>query len=286
MDLDKLYKDYNNKKNNDKRATKKQLALIKNIYIKLQNNETIEEYSSKVLGKNDLTTLTNSDINNIINQINTHHKLKYLINVDLKIISNIIKKNISNLDEITPIDYKKIINNPIINFSHSLKNLYVYNLPQDTILENNISYEYGYQKSELCDKKKLYYLKFYNFLMLDYDRITLDELSTILDKSGLYENNLFYIYQTFAGFHVFLVSKQMIYNNQSTAFFMRKMKCDNWYTLFSYKFGFRIRLNIKKNRNEKQVHKFIKIWGKGKKNQMCIENINLLNRYLEIHSII
>ena len=68
---------------------------------------------------------------------------------------------------------------------------------------------------------------------------------------------LFRIYQTANGYHVFLISHQVDYYNLSIARLMKHLGCDPWYIAFTFKNGFRVRLNRKITRKEPFVRKWI-----------------------------
>lgn len=136
----------------------------------------------------------------------------------------------------------------------------------------NDDYEYGYQTSILCDDDRLYYVKFYELMMLDYDiknnnpnahnvynKTTIKSLDDIKEKLKQYYFT-YRIYETYNGYHVFITSDKLRYCDHSSIRLMRELECDNFYTNFCFKYGYKLRLSKKKNRNEKVVHKFIEVY--------------------------
>lgn len=129
----------------------------------------------------------------------------------------------------------------------------------DHPLENNLDYEYGWQKSNLCADEKMYYLKFYDLMMLDYDNITYDDLIERLTPWK--EQFNFKIYQTHNGYHVYLVS--ILINHRNVTSLMTSLKCDFYYIKFVYHNGFKIRLTPKLGREEQFIEKWIEDFGNG-----------------------
>jgi hypothetical protein len=137
-------------------------------------------------------------------------------------------------------------------------------------------YEYGWQESALCLDGKLYYLKFYDFLMLDYDKLTLEEVLAKLQP--FLAEYQFRIYQTYAGYHVYLISHQM--NHRYAKEFMRQLDCDFFYTKFVYNNGFKIRLTKKEGRPEEFLEKFCLEVGEGQQDSRCLSALEIRARFL------
>lgn len=145
----------------------------------------------------------------------------------------------------------------------------------DHPLENGCSgecdYEYGWQESSLCLEGKLYYLKFYDFLMLDYDKLTLAEVMQKLEP--FMKEYRFRIYQTYAGYHVYLISHRI--NHRHAKEFMHQLDCDFFYTKFVYNNGFKIRLTKKEGRPEEFLEKFCLEVGDGPEDVGCLEALKI-----------
>lgn len=124
---------------------------------------------------------------------------------------------------------------------------------------NTCEYEYGWQESDLCQDGKLWYLKFYNMLMLDYDGMTLEDVLKILEP---WKNEfLFHIYKTHNGFHVYVVSCTIYFAVAHD--FMLDMKCDFYYCKFVQRNGYKIRLTSKLGRDEKFIEQWVMEYGTG-----------------------
>jgi len=129
----------------------------------------------------------------------------------------------------------------------------------DHPLHGDIDYEYGYQDSDLCKDGKMYYLKFYDLMMLDYDGITYEQLLEILEPYA--DLMYFYIYKTFNGFHVFVMSGLYPHNTNKSSSLMSELKCDPYYTIFCYRNGYKIRLSPKMGRGEEFIAEYITDYG-------------------------
>jgi len=106
--------------------------------------------------------------------------------------------------------------------------------------------EYGYQYSKLCKDSKMYYLKFFDMMMLDYDKIEYDVLLSYF-KDTPYTIK---IYKSYNGYHVFVLSHILPHNSRLSYAIMESLRCDPYYCLFSYKYGYKVRLSPKLGRDE------------------------------------
>jgi len=83
----------------------------------------------------------------------------------------------------------------------------------------------------------------------------------------------FYIYKTYNGYHVFLMSHCFGYYDNDTQNLMKFLGCDQWYIVFSCKNGYKIRLNPKSNRPDNMpetvISDFVMSYGKGKPLPYC-----------------
>ena len=274
------------KKGNDTLITGKQKIYLINTYNNIYLNKNIDElliFCNSIISREikQIDNLNYSETKLIIDKLHTKLKIINFGNeIGIKNLSILLNKKINSINDLTRKDYNNIIFNPNINFNHCLDNLHLI-FKKEKIIERYLDYEYGEQDTEICENNTMKFLKFYDFLMLDYDNINENQLDNILTNSELnLENHLFYIYKTFNGFHLFYMTETLLHNKKETAFFMKMMNCDSWYIIYSYKNGFKIRLNKKKNRNEEYIHKFLKKCGKSKPNLKCLEYINIIDKYL------
>lgn len=275
------------------KITQCQLELVKKLYQKYrcqqEHPKSLIEIVNECLHRkiNQLNDITHSEIDTIIKYFNHQlftleskkKKLVHVENLDFDEISKILKKQIHTIDDLTRFDYYRLSTTPKYNFSYCLTHFNLKN--QDCIIESHFEYEYGYQMSDLIDNGKLYYLKFYDFMMIDYDAIQLDDVISILEN--YYKDNddiLFYIYKTYNGYHLYYMSSLCSHVDKSTCFTMRNLHCDPWYILFSHKNGFKIRLSKKKDRNENLIQEFVTSWGNGKAHQKCLQYISILDHYM------
>jgi len=183
---------------------------------------------------------------------------------DIKFYTKMIGRDINGLEELTVYEYNNLLTRQNKFTMRSV----------DIILEHTEEYEYGYQFSNLCKNNKLYYIKFNELMMLDYDGCTLEEVEKYLHYSM---HDYFAIYQTFNGYHVFILSRPFNHKDPITYQYMLDLGNDAYYSLFVKNNGFKIRLSKKINRDEKNVTKFIKYYGNS---YLCSPYLfNLLNIY-------
>jgi hypothetical protein len=171
----------------------------------------------------------------------------------LEEVSKRLNRTVDTWDAIYLFDYILLMKNP------NRFQIIPYAIP----LKCEFDYEYGKQlyihKKNLVDPGErdyqMFYLRFYNFMMLDFDKISYDELLHRLNPL-VEKGHYFRIYQTFNGFHVFVCSEMFPFNEKRSMSLMKMLQCDHFYCLFSYKFGYNIRLNKKYSRNEDFVAKY------------------------------
>lgn len=163
-------------------------------------------------------------------------------------------ETIENWNEVTVADYENLIR-PVSRFCI---------IPNYLPIEIDFEYEYGKQlflhKEGEEKNYEMYYLRFYNLMMLDIDHQNYDQLVTDLN-SFITNGYCFDIYKTYKGFHVFVISHILPYNDIKSFLLMKALHCDNFYCLFSHKFGYNIRLNQKYNRPEPHVRQHLSTLG-------------------------
>lgn len=98
--------------------------------------------------------------------------------------------------------------------------------------------------------KYMDFIVFYNIPMIDYDSKNLNKLLLSLDKV----NESFYVYNTKNGYHAFCVSSKIKHNSEDMIKLLKKCECDPWYIKFSYKYGFKVRTNLKTDENPGLVY--------------------------------
>ena len=150
----------------------------------------------------------------------------------------------------------------------------------DHPIRSDQNWEYGQQKSDYCKDGIMYYLKFYDFVMIDFDGVEEDEVTFRLES---FPEFTFRLYSTFNGFHAFLISKSMRHNSDYVNFLLRNLGCDPYYILFAQKVGFKIRLNKKINRQEQFVAKYIKTIGdENNVDEKCLEYVKLHDKLINV----
>ena len=86
------------------------------------------------------------------------------------------------------------------------------------------------------------------------------------------------IYQTYAGYHIFITSEEILYTSSYSKYVMNLFHADPYYAVFTSKYGYRIRLNckIREKNDEISAAKYLTTYGKA-------AELPLLLRYLKIH---
>jgi hypothetical protein len=249
-------------------ATQKQIDFLDSLWNKINLEKFVSQmdFYTKITGRNIqcIRDLRKSDVSNLILEsrrrisiTQEQTKLVKQITQDLQEVSKLCKRTIRKYSEISQYDMKRLTRyNPNYNFVSFLQSFKL--SCRDIIIETSPYWEYGKQESNYCLDNTLYFLKFNRMLLLDYDSFSLPEVLNKLDKlRHLQIPYLFRIYQTANGYHVFLISHQVDYYNLSIARLMKHLGCDPWYIAFTFKNGFRVRLNRKITRKEPFVRKWI-----------------------------
>lgn len=236
-------------------------------------NEVITDYT-------DIDSLTCSDVSKILANlkkyiiIGSEYKSKLLPYCD-EIYAKFGKK----LEQLTILDIEKLCKiYPSINLPYAIKKFNI--RPVDYPLEYTNRWEFGYQKSIYCQDDKLYYLKFYDMLVVDYDNTDIDKLKSKLRQfCEKFKTFLLKIYQTINGFHIIVISHSIPYNHQMAIKLMEMLDCDQWYIVFSSKNGYKIRLNpkIRNGIIDPYVSKYVFTIGSGDEDNRCSELLKVYN---------
>ena len=201
-------------------------------------------------------------------------------------ICDVLKKKITSIDEITNEDYKKLTyHNPIINFDTKLDKFNIQ--VNETTIEHTPDFEIGFQYSELCRDNKLFYIRFYEYVMIDYDNIDYKFIKKrLLDFLEINKSFYFKVYKTNNGYHVFIMSHLFSHNDKNTVRLLKLLACDSWYILFSYNSGFKIRLNSKLSHSNSKIHEFIEYLGDSKYLlDICNNYDNIINQKIKIYNL-
>lgn len=144
-------------------------------------------------------------------------------------------------------------------------------------------WEYGWQESDQFLDDKMYYLKFYDMLMLDIDSREQSEetLEKLIDCLKSYTNLRFRVYQSYGGFHIFITSSLIKYNDEIVFGLTKALGGDIYYALFANKTGFKVRLSPKLGRTESFISKYICDVGASKVDPVCEELIKIHDFYIQ-----
>jgi len=204
--------------------------------------------------------------------------LNYLLQNTGKVLSDISSKD---YEELTHSDIKTLYYQLNVPLSIDLRNF------EYIIIEETDHYIIGHQFNKRTKEKIMDIISFNSMMMLDYDvkkgenplaKQTL--LKDIIDKLSEYPYT-FYIYETFNGYHVYCTSKFFDYKNHSTHTLMKQLDCDQFYIDFTRYVGFVVRLNKKKNRDEKYIERFVTKIGNEPDINILLDLLRLKDRLLE-----
>ncbi len=174
-------------------------------------------------------------------------------------VVNICSKKV---DQLCMNDLKKLLRyNANISFNIMIND--ASNIPKNKnhILQATDSYEYGIQESKCCHNNEMFYIKFYDMMMLDYDT---NNYSTVIKYLEPFKNDyVFAIYSTFKGYHVFIVSEVHSYNNEQSIQLALLMGCDPMYIVYCKYNGYNVRLSPKIGYDENITHEFVEFYGQG-----------------------
>jgi hypothetical protein len=114
-------------------------------------------------------------------------------------------------------------------------------------------------------------MAFKQLLVCDWDNLTLEEVTEIIERSGL----TFRIYKTYNGYHGYCTSKAFAHGSFATLQLMYQLKCDNWYISFTKVNGFVVRLQKKLGRDESYIEKFERIMGNDEEREDLIQLVHV-----------
>lgn len=255
---------------------------IKKLYFSLfHETHSLDKYIKDILGPSkNIDNLTTGDDYQIINDnlynVNISEKQRAnLQKIDPLYLS---KLNLSN--NITYKEYRNIIQHP------EMSTFKFYRIPPMKtffVTDYSTDYEIGYTFENKNLDSLLKYIKFYDLLVFDFDieLETKEELLTNI-KEILPIDMKYSIYETFNGYHVFVTSMRLNHKNNQLIELSRKYKSDQWYTLYSYHYGYSIRLSKKSNRDEKYITRYVCDYGNGTSLEYCLNLINLINDNIEL----
>jgi hypothetical protein len=187
-------------------------------------------------------------------------------------VKEILKREVV-IEEMTRFDLSRVMN--VLQNRHQLAPK-VYNHP----ISSNIEYEYGWQESDKCPDGRMYYLVYYNLLMIDIDgSIDISEFEIKVQSLNLTGR----LYRTYNGYHFFVTSDPIYHKSPKAQSIMSKLGCDIYYIAFSHLNGYKVRLNPKHREDEKIAATFIQIVGLQPEDTSLVELIQLHDNYLIKH---
>ena len=121
-------------------------------------------------------------------------------------------------------------------------------------------YEYGWQESDKFQDNKMYYIVYYDLLMVDIDSPISDIslVDSLMFTMGLTGR----LYRTYNGYHVFVTSQSFHHKSPLAKKVMSVLGCDPFYVAFSVLNGFKVRLNCKDRKGETVASEYDRVVGR------------------------
>lgn len=207
--------------------------------------------------------------------------LNYLLRNEGKVLSDFTSKD---YEELTYSDIKTLYYQLNVPLSIDLRN-YEYIIKEETD-----DYVIGHQINKTTKEKIMDIISFNSMMVLDYDIKKDDNIKNDSAKQTLLNDIIytlseypytFYIYETFNGYHVYCTSKFFDYKEHSTHTLMKRLGCDQFYISFTRYVGFVVRLNKKKDREEKYIERFVAKMGNEPDINILLDLLRLKDRLLE-----
>lgn len=236
---------------------------------------------------NFLNNITMNKIDLLYDKYKDTVSLKKITINQLNLFRNILEKE--NIKEIT----KKKLLDDVENFSSKefsylikrynwRKSSFKFKLDNfmiktyDKVVISTSEYEIGYQNNPVGISGLIFYLKYYDFMMIDYDSLSYKEIIEKLKPTSHFFN--YAIYQTDNGYHVYVISHLLSHRTKLNMYLMRDLGCDLNYIYFSYRNGYKIRLSAKKNHQKHINQEFIGYFGNNVIHPKCQIYLHLLNQ--------
>lgn len=271
----------------NREATEKQLNYLNELIDIYNEQNKIEEKNNKEEEKNNKEEKkTKYDVIFLIDSYKKKIKIYPSIitflesRITLDVCKNILKRDIQNYGDITLYEFKKIIeSNDDFNFYKTIVSYVPERL--QFIFEFSDIHEYGISRERYNINNFIYYIKFYDLLLLDYDDIDIETVKKNLNLIKQLTNKkiLFRIYKTYKGYHVFIISHLISYNSPEAITIAKYLNCDPWYIIYFKYYGYSIRISNKLGREEEYNHIFISEYGDGKPNKKCMKMIKIFEYY-------
>jgi hypothetical protein len=220
------------------------------------------------------------------NQPITKSQKQLIITIPKSKLNEILKRDVV-IETLRQFDVKKILN--VLRFSDNFSPK-IFNHP----IVSTYYYEYGWQESKASPDNQLYYLAFYELLMIDLDNygpmISNSESSNNLIDIECLDNKLksleltARIYITYNGYHIFITSHFIHHKSDYAWYLMSELNCDVYYMIFSHLNGFRVRLNPKLRADENIAAQYITTVGLGSELSDLCELLNFHDSLILKHS--
>lgn len=198
--------------------------------------------------------------------------------MDHSTICQILRRQIQYVSEITYQEYQTLM-----NVADSPRRLWISS--QNHPVKMTTNWEYGWQKSDVCRDGKLWYLKSHIYFMADIDTgESLGDIKTRLYSLAAEYMLTFRLYKTYAGYHVHLTSHTMNADSERSSELMSLLKGDIWYSIYSQRCGYKIRLSPKlRDGKTDEVGKYIATIGKEPELPVVLTYLDLMSEFIFWH---
>ncbi len=276
MNISLYYQEYSQKKYQISNKQEEYIKTLCKLYDKCKTAENIltNFYQKNII---DLKQLNKDEVTGAIHYLTQHIEID---DTKKSIIAD--KYSLDTINKMLNKNYKDYHNLKLSDFLLLMKSRNKFSLvPIDHPIICEEEYEYGWQESEYCVDKKMFYLKFYSLLMIDYDSEKLSDYDSLKKNLEKYcDYYTFRIYQTFNGYHIFITSQNIYHKSEEANRIMKLLGGDIYYSLFSNKYGYKIRLSKKLGRNETYIAKYIEKIGHKEEDKQLITLLKIHDEYI------
>lgn len=185
----------------------------------------------------------------------SNKQLNYLNHIlnsqDLK-LSDFTNKNVNELNHRDIVEIFKKLDIPITPILNNYKYIIEYE-------DSKLNYIIGRQL-HLKKNTEMKLICFKDFVIIDWDvprHQNKDDFLRELKQHLINFPYTFYIYETYNGFHGYIMNAKLWFADWNTIKLLKDLKCDEFYIGFTRKVGFVVRLNKKVDREEEFIEKFV-----------------------------
>ena len=178
--------------------------------------------------------------------------LKHILDSQSIQLSKFTNKDVNELNHKDIVEIFKILDIPMTPILNNYKYIIEYE-------DSQLNYIIGRQL-HLKKNTEMKLICFKDFVIIDWDIPKDTNKKEFLKELKIRLHNFpytFYIYETYNGFHGYIMNQKMWFADWNTIKLLKELNCDEFYIGFTRKVGFVVRLNKKTDRNEEFIEKFV-----------------------------